>query len=151
MRGFCVSSGSCIITGLYVVRPLRHLWMHQWRLSWRLQNACGWKIHAYLFIYLFRILSLLPSDMEWLPYLEQWSKYIKTNISLSDKHFLISLLSVKRMRLKNGLKFLKSLCSVAFLKLECHVFSNCVCIYIILLIFITVQSIQPFYQLPFCN
>lgn len=52
-------------------------------------------------------------------------------------------------KVKSGLKFLKSLCSAPFLKLECHIFGNCVCFYIILLIFIIVQGIQPFYESRF--
>lgn len=54
-KGFCVSSGSCIITGLHVVRPLRHLWMHPWWVT-----KCLWMDNSCLRIYLFRILSLLP-------------------------------------------------------------------------------------------
>lgn len=105
IKGSCVSSSSCFITGFYVGRPLRHLWMHQWWLSWKIAKCLGMEIHAYIFIYL-EFYPYCQKDMERLPYLEQWSKYIKTNISLLDKHFLISLLSVKRRRLKMVWSFL---------------------------------------------
>lgn len=73
--------------------------MYQQSLIWETAK-CSWKGILCAHIHLVWILPSLPRGNGVAFILDLWSKSIKANISLLDKRFLISPVSVRRMRLK---------------------------------------------------